>query len=107
MRQKWVRDSHSGRATSVHDRRRSHPARAVRQVANDGASKVLRARALVLAADGVANHAIGEQVGVNPNSVRLWRRRFEEERIDGVGRVARVGVESRRCPREPWPRWWH
>ena len=68
---------------------------------------VLRARALVLAADGVANHAIGEQVGVNPNSVRLWRRRFEEERIDGVGRVARVGVESRRCPREPWPRWWH
>ncbi len=49
---------------------------------------VLRARALVLAADGVANNAIGEQVGVNPNSVRLWRRRFEEERIDGVGRVA-------------------
>ena len=49
---------------------------------------VVRARALLLAAQGVANNEIGKQVGVNPNSVRMWRRRFEEEGINGVGRVA-------------------
>ena len=49
---------------------------------------VLRARALLLAADGVANNEIGLRVGVNPNSVRMWRQRFEDEGIDGVGKVA-------------------
>ena len=49
---------------------------------------VLRARALLLAADGVANNEIAELVDVNPNSVRMWRRRFEEEGVDGVGKVA-------------------
>ena len=49
---------------------------------------VLRARALLLAADGVANNEIAQRVNVNPNSVRMWRRRFEEDGIDGVGKVA-------------------
>jgi transposase len=49
---------------------------------------VLRARALLLAAEGVANNEIGLRVNVNPNSVRMWRRRFEEDGIDGVGKVA-------------------
>ena len=49
---------------------------------------VLRARALLLAAQGVANNEIAELVNVNPNSVRMWRRRFEEEGLEGVGKVA-------------------
>ncbi|HEY5303272.1 MAG TPA: helix-turn-helix domain-containing protein, partial [Acidimicrobiales bacterium] len=49
---------------------------------------VLRARALLLAAQGVANNEIAELVNVNPNSIRMWRRRFEEEGVAGVGKVA-------------------
>jgi len=49
---------------------------------------VLRASALLLAGDGVANNEIAMRVHVNPNSVRMWRGRFEEDGIDGVGRVA-------------------
>ena len=49
---------------------------------------VLCARALLLAAGGVANNEIARRVSVNPNSVRAWRQRFEEQGIDGIGRVA-------------------
>lgn len=49
---------------------------------------VLRSKALLLAADGVANYEIARRVGVNANSVRMWRQRFEDEGIEGIGRVA-------------------
>jgi transposase len=49
---------------------------------------VVAARALLLAADGVANNDIALSVGANPNSVRAWRQRFETDRVDGIGRVA-------------------
>src|SRR5665811_599194 len=49
---------------------------------------VLRARALLFAAQGVANNEIAARVQVNPNSVRMWRQRFEEEGIEGLGKVA-------------------
>ena len=49
---------------------------------------VLRARALLLAAQGVANNEIAERVNVNPNSVRMWRRRFEEQGLEGLSKVA-------------------
>ena len=49
---------------------------------------VLRSRALSWAADGVANNEIAQRMNVNPYTVRMWRQRFEEEGIDGVGRVA-------------------
>jgi transposase len=49
---------------------------------------VLRARALLLAAGGVANNEIAARVQVNPNSVCMWRSRFEEDGIEGVSRVA-------------------
>jgi len=50
---------------------------------------VLRARALLLAADGVAIYETARQVGVSSNSVRSWRRRFEAEGLAGVGRIAK------------------
>jgi transposase-like protein len=37
---------------------------------------VLCARALLSAADGVANNEIALRVNGNPNSVRMWRQRL-------------------------------
>jgi transposase len=50
--------------------------------------QVRTARALLLAADGVANHEIARRVGVTVVSVRRWRERLQRERVAGVGRVA-------------------
>jgi len=51
--------------------------------------KVNQARALLDAADGVANEEIGRRFGVDPDAVRLWRRRFLKEGVDGVGVIAK------------------
>ena len=40
---------------------------------------VLRARALLMAADGFANTRIATEVGVSPATVTAWRERFEQE----------------------------
>lgn len=50
--------------------------------------QVQRARALLLAADGVANTRIGADVGVSPTTVKAWRGRFGEEGLADLGRVA-------------------
>lgn len=50
--------------------------------------KVLQARALLLAADGVANNEIARRCATTADSVRSWRRRFESQGVDGVGRIA-------------------
>src|ERR1700722_3422630 len=50
---------------------------------------VVRAKALLLSADGVAVYETARQVGVSSNSVRTWRRRFEAEGIAGVGVIAK------------------
>lgn len=49
--------------------------------------QVQRARALLLAADGVANARIAEQVGVTVTTVRSWRSRFELEGLAKLGKV--------------------
>jgi transposase len=49
--------------------------------------QVRQARALLLAAEGVANGEIARQVGTSPAGVRRWRTRFEVEGVDSVGRV--------------------
>ncbi|MDT7638561.1 MAG: hypothetical protein QOC83_2849, partial [Pseudonocardiales bacterium] len=49
--------------------------------------QVQRAKALLLAADGVANSRIGEQVGVKAATVRAWRSRFSEEGLAKLGNV--------------------
>jgi transposase len=50
---------------------------------------VVKARALLLAAEGTANYEIGRQCGVSANSVREWRKRFAETGIDGLGKIAK------------------
>jgi transposase len=49
--------------------------------------QVQRARALLLAADGVANARIAVQIGVTVTTVRSWRSRFEQEGLAKLGKV--------------------
>ena len=51
---------------------------------------VQRAKALLLAADGVANTRIGADLGVSPTTVSNWRERFAAEGLKGIG-VVRPG----------------
>ena len=49
---------------------------------------VVQASALVLAADGVANEAIARACGTSPDTVRRWRRKFEQGGLEAVGSIA-------------------
>lgn len=51
--------------------------------------QVVQARALVWAADGVANEEIARRSGVDSDTVRRWRRRFADEGTAGVGVIAK------------------
>jgi hypothetical protein len=50
--------------------------------------QVVQARALLWAADGVANEEIARRSGVDSDTVRRWRRRFAEKGTGGVGVIA-------------------
>ena len=43
--------------------------------------KVTQAKALLLAADGVATNEVARRCGTTNDSVRAWRRRFEAEGV--------------------------
>jgi transposase len=49
--------------------------------------EVARAKALLLATEGVANTAIAAQLQVSPASVTAWRARFVTEGVAKIGRV--------------------
>ena len=49
---------------------------------------VTQAKALLLAADGVGTNEVARRCQTTNDSVRAWRRRFEAEGVDGVGRIA-------------------
>jgi transposase len=51
--------------------------------------QVVQARALLWAADGVANEEIARRAGVDSDAVRRWRRRFAERGVAGVGVIAK------------------
>lgn len=50
--------------------------------------KVVQAKALLLAADGVGTNEVARRCGTTDASVRSWRQRFEAEGVEGVGRIA-------------------
>jgi DNA-binding NarL/FixJ family response regulator len=50
---------------------------------------VTQARALSMAADGVANEQIARSCAVNPDTVRRWRARFIEAGPSGIGVIAK------------------
>ena len=49
--------------------------------------EVVRAKALLMAADGVANTAIARSLSVSPASVKSWRDRFAKEGLAKLGQV--------------------
>ncbi len=49
---------------------------------------VVQSKALLLAADGVANEEIARQCATTPDTVRRWRARFGECGVEGVGKIA-------------------
>ncbi|MGH3500042.1 MAG: IS630 family transposase [Nocardioidaceae bacterium] len=51
--------------------------------------QVVQARALLAAADGVANEEIARRSGVDSDTIRRWRKRFTQEGVDGVGVIAK------------------
>ena len=51
--------------------------------------RVVQAKALLWAADGVANQEIARRSGVDSDAVRRWRARFAETGVDGVGMIAK------------------
>jgi transposase len=57
---------------------------------------VQRAKALLLAAEGVANYEIARRVGVSANSVRKWRSQFA---ISGMGDFGAIAAGR---GRKPW-----
>ena len=50
-----------------------------------------RARVVLMAAEGVSSPLIGAAVGLNRNQVDVWKRRFREEGLDGLGDRPRSG----------------
>jgi transposase len=49
---------------------------------------VQRAKALLLSADGEAIYEVARKLDVASNSVRRWRRQFEEKGVDDIGSIA-------------------
>jgi transposase len=60
---------------------------ALQRVVSSGTSEqrlVVRARIVLLSAEGQADGAVAAQVGVNRHTVRLWRQRFGEQGMAGL-----------------------
>lgn len=58
----------------------------------------LRARIVLLAADGLANSAIAAGLGCSEPTVRRWRRRFERRGVPGLFDRSRCGRPDRFSP---------
>jgi transposase len=53
--------------------------------------QVTRAKIVLLAAAGWTNRAIARKLGLAPNTVSKWRKRFYQEGVDGLGDRERPG----------------
>ena len=54
-----------------------------------GHRQVVQARALLLAGDGIGTNEVARRCETTNDSVRAWRRRFESQGVDGVGKIAK------------------
>ena len=59
------------------------------------AGLALRARVVLLAAEGTPNHVIAERVGLSRPSVNKWRARYAERGLDGLVDEPRPGPARR------------
>ena len=57
-----------------------------------GQALALRARIVLACAQGGENREVAARLGVDPDTVGKWRRRFIEHRIDGLGDAPRCGA---------------
>ena len=67
------------------------------QIANKYTSPyyiVVRAKAVLLAANGLDNKTIGERLSLPRQIVSKWRKRFFEERLEGLTDRPRTGRPS-------------
>jgi len=55
---------------------------------------VVRAKAILFAAEGLSNKTIGERLGLPRQIVSKWRKRFWRERLDGLCDRPRRGRPS-------------
>ena len=53
--------------------------------------KVMRAKMILLAAQGLGNDEIAAQLGARREVVCLWRKRFFEQRLEGLEELPRPG----------------
>lgn len=51
----------------------------------------MRSKIVVAAAEGLSNNEVAERVVCEPHTVSKWRRRFVEQRLDGLGDEKRPG----------------
>jgi transposase len=62
--------------------------------------RVVQAKALLLAADGVANEEIARRCDTTPDTVRRWRARFAEGGVEAVGTIAAGRGRKPEIPQE-------
>jgi len=62
--------------------------------------EVVRARALLMAADGLANTAIAQALSMSAASVSGWRARFAEEGLVKFGQVRQGRGRKKSIPQE-------
>jgi transposase len=55
---------------------------------------VVRAKAVLMAAQGLDNKTIGERLSLPRQIVSKWRKRFFEERLEGLTDRPRIGRPS-------------
>ncbi len=55
---------------------------------------VVRAKSVLMAAQGLENKTIGERLSLPRQIVSKWRKRFFEERLDGITDRPRTGRPS-------------
>ena len=53
--------------------------------------RVLRAKIILLAAEGLSNTEIAARLGLDRQMVSKWRKRFFEQRLDGLADEPRPG----------------
>jgi transposase len=83
-----VATSYAGPALDVTDEQRAELVRMSRSTSLPHRT-VVQAKALLMAADGVANEEIARRCRVDSDAVRRWRKRFAEEGPAGVGVIAK------------------
>ena len=57
----------------------------------------LRARIILCCADGRYDHLIADELQIVRSTVGKWRRRFAEQRLDGLHDEPRPGTNERRA----------